>query len=278
MDRLKGYRVEPAYVIKFISIIHIGSSPVGNADPQTLRRDQNPCPDQTPISLSLFPRCLRGRHARRSALRPMASGATSIRYGGAASVGGTADALNRILADLCTRGTPKVPTFFSESLASSLRLPSLQSPLPGRFFPSGFEIVLCLGYDAGVVFFYCRTSFDWLHAISLKKHVEEAARDLGGEAFSRCMDQFYDRIANLLESNEVADNLGALRAINELIDVSLGESASKVSKLSSYMRTLFEVKRDPEVLVLASEVLGHLVRAGGAMTADEVERQVWFCV
>ncbi|KAJ8485116.1 hypothetical protein OPV22_017601 [Ensete ventricosum] len=192
MDRLKGYRVEPAYVIKFISIIHIGSSPVGNADPQTLRRDQNPCPDQTPISLSLFPRCLRGRHARRSALRPMASGATSIRYGGAASVGGTADALNRILADLCTRGTPK---------------------------------------DGA--------------AVSLKKHVEEAARDLG-----------------------------ALRAINELIDVSLGESASKVSKLSSYMRTLFEVKRDPEVLVLASEVLGHLVRAGGAMTADEVERQI----
>nr|XP_009395017.1 PREDICTED: serine/threonine-protein kinase TOR [Musa acuminata subsp. malaccensis] len=151
----------------------------------------------------------------------MASGAASIRYGGAASVGGTADALNRILADLCTRGTPK---------------------------------------DGA--------------AVSLKKHVEEAARDLGGEAFSRCMDHFYDKIANLLESNEVADNLGALRAINELIDVALGESASKVSKLSGYMRTLFEVKRDPEVLVLASEVLGHLVRAGGAMTADEVERQI----
>lgn len=124
MDRLRGYRVEPAHVIEFISIIHIGSSPVGNADSQTLRREQNPCPDQTPISLSLYPRCLRGRHARRSALTPMASGAASIRYGGAASVGGTAEALNRILADLCTRGTPKVPTLRSESLASSLRLPS----------------------------------------------------------------------------------------------------------------------------------------------------------
>lgn len=78
----------------------------------------------------------------------------------------------------------------------------------------------------------------------------------------------------LLESNEVADNLGALRAINELIDVSLGESAFKVSKLTAYMRTLFEIKRDPEVLILASEVLGHLVKSGGAMTADEVERQV----
>ncbi|WOK94449.1 serine/threonine-protein kinase TOR [Canna indica] len=151
----------------------------------------------------------------------MASAAAPIRYGGATSVGGTADALSRILADLCTRGAPK---------------------------------------DGA--------------AASLKKHVEEAARDLSGEAFSRCMDQFYDRITSLLESNEVADNLGALRAINELIDVSLGESVSKVSKLTSYMRTLFEVKRDPEVLVLSSQVLGHLVKSGGAMTADEVERQI----
>ncbi|KAJ0981872.1 hypothetical protein J5N97_010127 [Dioscorea zingiberensis] len=52
------------------------------------------------------------------------------------------------------------------------------------------------------------------------------------------------------------------------------ESASNVSKFSSYMRTVFEVKRDPEILILASRVLGHLARAGGAMTADEVERQI----
>lgn len=88
------------------------------------------------------------------------------------------------------------------------------------------------------------------------------------------MDQLYDRISTLLESNDVAENLGALRAIDELIDVALGENASKVSKFSNYIRSVFEVKRDPEILVLASRVLGHLARAGGAMTADEVERQV----
>ncbi|KAF9622962.1 hypothetical protein IFM89_035677 [Coptis chinensis] len=110
--------------------------------------------------------------------------------------------------------------------------------------------------------------------LALRKHVEEEARDLSGEAFSRFMDQLYDRISGLLDSNEVAENLGALRAIDELIDVALGESASKVSRFSNYMRNVFEAKRDPEVLILASRVLGHLARAGGAMTADEVERQV----
>lgn len=111
-------------------------------------------------------------------------------------------------------------------------------------------------------------------SLALKKHLEEEARDLSGEAFSRFMDQLYDRISSLLESNDVAENLGALRAIDELIDVALGENASKVSRFSSYMRNVFEVKRDPEILVHASRVLGHLARAGGAMTADEVERQV----
>lgn len=108
----------------------------------------------------------------------------------------------------------------------------------------------------------------------LRKHVEEEARDLSGEAFTRFMDQLYDRISALMMSNDVTDKLGALRAIDVLIDVKLGESASKVSRFSSNMRYLFEEKHDYEVLILGSKVLGHLARAGGAMTADEVEHQV----
>ncbi|KAL3621060.1 hypothetical protein CASFOL_035972 [Castilleja foliolosa] len=111
-------------------------------------------------------------------------------------------------------------------------------------------------------------------ASAFKRHVQEQARDLGGEAFSRFMDQMYDRITNLLESNDVAGNLGALRAIDELIDIGIGENAVKVAKIAKYMRTAFEVKREPETLVVASKVLGHFARAGGAMTADEVERLV----
>ncbi|KAJ6944874.1 serine/threonine-protein kinase TOR isoform X1 [Populus alba x Populus x berolinensis] len=135
--------------------------------------------------------------------------------------GGSFDALNRILADLCTRGNPKEGA-----------------------------------------------------TLALRKHLEEEARDISGEAFPRFMDHLYERISSLLESNEVAENLGALRATDELIDVALGENASKVSKFAIYMRSVFEVKRDPEVLTHASRVLGHLARAGGAMTADEVEFQV----
>ncbi|XP_020699146.1 serine/threonine-protein kinase TOR isoform X1 [Dendrobium catenatum] len=151
----------------------------------------------------------------------MAATPPSIRHGVVSSSGACGDSLQRILADLCTRGNPK------------------DGALP-----------------------------------ALRKYVEEETHDLTGESFFRFMDQLYERISFLLESSDVAENLGALRAIDELIDVALGENASKVSKFSSYMRMVFEVKRDPEILVLGSKVLGHLARAGGAMTADEVERQI----
>ncbi|KAK9943789.1 hypothetical protein M0R45_009385 [Rubus argutus] len=154
----------------------------------------------------------------------MAASAQSLRFGGPASAGpggGSFDAPNRILADLCTRGNPKVGS-----------------------------------------------------SLALKKHLEEEAHDLSGEAFSRFMDQLYDRIVALLYSSDVAENLGALRAIDELIDIALGEKSSKVSKFAKYIRIVFEVKHDPDILVLASRVLGHLARAGGAIAAVEVESQI----
>ncbi|PHT30572.1 Serine/threonine-protein kinase TOR [Capsicum baccatum] len=81
-------------------------------------------------------------------------------------------------------------------------------------------------------------------------------------------------ISWIIYMNAFSENLGALRAIYELIDVTISENASKVTKFSNYMRAAFETKHDPEIVVLASKVLGHLARSDGAMTADKVERQV----
>ncbi|PHT28676.1 Serine/threonine-protein kinase TOR [Capsicum baccatum] len=111
-------------------------------------------------------------------------------------------------------------------------------------------------------------------ALTLRWLIDEEARDLSGEAFACFMDHLYELITTFLDSNEVSKNLGALRAIDELIDVTISENTSKVAKFSNYMSAAFEKKRDPKMLVLASKGLGYLDRSGGAMTADEVERQV----
>lgn len=111
-------------------------------------------------------------------------------------------------------------------------------------------------------------------AAALREYVEEEARDLQGEAFTRFMDTLFERISGLVARSEVADNLGAVRAIDQLIGVQLGENATKISRFANYLRQIFEEKGDPAVMVAASVALGHLAREGGALTADVVEFQV----
>ncbi|PHT30549.1 hypothetical protein CQW23_29854 [Capsicum baccatum] len=85
---------------------------------------------------------------------------------------------------------------------------------------------------------------------------------------------YMNALLHFLIVMKFSENLGALRANYELIDVTISENASKVAKSSNYMHAAFETKRDPEILVLASKDLGHLARSGGAMTTYEVKRQV----
>ncbi|KAF8012082.1 hypothetical protein BT93_I0265 [Corymbia citriodora subsp. variegata] len=96
------------------------------------------------------------------------------------------------------------------------------------------------------------------------------------------MDQLGDRISALLESNDPYKNPGALRVIDELIDVAVSENASMVLRFSNYLRMVLELNHDETILVLAGNVLGHLARAGGVMMNDEIERQLvialdWLC-
>uniref|UniRef100_N1R192 Putative F-box/LRR-repeat protein n=1 Tax=Aegilops tauschii TaxID=37682 RepID=N1R192_AEGTA len=109
-------------------------------------------------------------------------------------------------------------------------------------------------------------------AAALRKHVEEEARHLSGEDLLRVMDQLYEQISSLLQSTDATENLLALHAIDALVDLPAG-GPSKVSKLANVLKNVFEVKRDPEILVPASTVLGHLANVGGALTGHEVERQ-----
>lgn len=112
--------------------------------------------------------------------------------------------------------------------------------------------------------------------MALRKYVEEESRDLAGEAFTRFLDNLYDSIQSLLASDNVHDNVAAVRAIHELVDVRLGDNAAKIARLAGHLRDVFEAKRDFATLEAASAALGHIALEGGAHVADIVELQVCF--
>eukprot|EP00854_Cymbomonas_tetramitiformis_P013611 gene13611-16092_t len=109
---------------------------------------------------------------------------------------------------------------------------------------------------------------------NLRMHVEAEARDLSGENFTRFMNELYNRIFSMVNSSNPDEKLGGIYAIDELIDVQLGENATKISRFANYLRDIFQPNIDTATMIAAAQALGHLVRAGGALTADVVEFEV----
>ena len=111
--------------------------------------------------------------------------------------------------------------------------------------------------------------------LALNEYVGTEARELGGEAFTRFMNDLYTRIFHLVNSSDLAERLGGVRAIDALIDVSiLGENATKVSRFANYLRDVFQPGTDALTMSAAAKALGHLVRSGGSVTADVVEFEI----
>lgn len=54
----------------------------------------------------------------------------------------------------------------------------------------------------------------------------------------------------------------------------LGEDALKTSNFAKYLREVFQPGTDPMTMEVAAATLGHLVKSGGALTADIVEFEV----
>lgn len=76
-------------------------------------------------------------------------------------------------------------------------------------------------------------------------------------------------------SNDASRRLGAVLAINELIDVkSVADDTSKTARLALLLSKAIEEADDPQLMEVTAATLGTLVKAGGVMTADIVEREV----
>ena len=110
---------------------------------------------------------------------------------------------------------------------------------------------------------------------ALQGFVAAEARDISGEAFSRFMNDLYTRVFVMVNSQNPAEKLGGVRAIDALIGVGLsGEDAAKTTRFANYLRDVFQPGTQPGTVRLAARALGHLVRRGGPMTSDVVTFEV----
>eukprot|EP00762_Andalucia_godoyi_P003296 ANDGO_06658.mRNA.1 Serine/threonine-protein kinase TOR2 len=107
-------------------------------------------------------------------------------------------------------------------------------------------------------------------AKSLRLIVEDQSRELNGESFSRLHNSIISKIADLVNSTDASDRLGAVAAIDQLIDIDCDEHATRVTRFGNYLRNMLP-NPDYVLVGMVARALGRLARAGGTLTADLVE-------
>ena len=113
-------------------------------------------------------------------------------------------------------------------------------------------------------------------ALQLRKHVEtESKLSSSADAFSRFMSALNRRIRDLVNSSNVHERRGGIVAIDVLIDVITEDDEVKIISFANLLRKILQQSSLPSpALVEAARALGHLVRAGGTLTADIVDFEV----
>ena len=117
-------------------------------------------------------------------------------------------------------------------------------------------------------------------AQDLRLFVDSEVRDLSTEGAAKFLDDLTNRVFDLVNSADVHEKLGGIAVIDELIEVSQKTSETNetmIIRFANAFRILFQQSTshsDPVVLAMASKALGHLARAGGALTVEFVEFQI----
>ena len=110
-------------------------------------------------------------------------------------------------------------------------------------------------------------------AQALRDFVDTDAQEMAPQETHAFLADIFRGIEQLLGSTETHELAGAVIAIDVLMDVEAEDATTKLPRFAKYLRTaLAHEANTVATLHLACDALGHLARAGGALTAETV---VW---
>jgi hypothetical protein len=86
----------------------------------------------------------------------------------------------------------------------------------------------------------------------LRQYMETAVREMSSEAFSKFEGELYQRIFALVRSSDLAERLGGVAALDELIDASSAAAETKIIKFSNNLSNALRTNTDHDMLVQVS--------------------------
>ncbi|CAM9232634.1 unnamed protein product, partial [Phaeothamnion confervicola] len=111
-------------------------------------------------------------------------------------------------------------------------------------------------------------------ARQLRQFVEAAVREMSANAFAKFEAELYHQVFSLMHSSLLADKLGAVCALDELIDASSSQAEMKIIKFSNNLSRALCANTDYALLSHVARALGHMARSAVVPNAEFVEFEV----
>lgn len=111
-------------------------------------------------------------------------------------------------------------------------------------------------------------------AQSLRLYIESESRDLSHGLYMKWVTDISARLMLLCNSNENADRMGGIAAMDELVELFIAERNDQtIIEFAHSLTKVFEKipSADPPMLRIASKALGHIVSTGGTSLIEFVE-------
>ncbi|TDH73380.1 hypothetical protein CCR75_008691 [Bremia lactucae] len=111
-------------------------------------------------------------------------------------------------------------------------------------------------------------------AQSLRLYIESESRDLSHGLYMKWVTDISARLMLLCNSNENADRMGGIAAMDELVELFIAERNDQtIIEFAHSLTKVFEKipSADPPMLRVASKALGHIVSTGGTSLIEFVE-------
>ena len=111
----------------------------------------------------------------------------------------------------------------------------------------------------------------------IRIHVDIAARELSMERFEFFEKDIFQRIFNLILSDNSHEKIGGIKAVHTLIDAASASAENKFSRISDTLQDALRNNTEYSLLELISDALGHLAKAMTAIVSqsDSIERQLF---
>lgn len=109
-------------------------------------------------------------------------------------------------------------------------------------------------------------------AHEVQQFVLTSSRGVTGDSFTKVYNEVSGRIQIAVSSNDMNEKLGALQAMEKLIDI-MGEDTNRAYKLVSYVQKVLPCQ-DPLVMGYAAKIFARLCSKGGNLMLENVRKQL----